>query len=177
MVKDSCQVDQSYATLHHMANRKKIPYTDDQLRRLREKYTDTEIIAMIEDETGERISPGTISARAVRMGFAKDTRTRRSETLPWRLSKEQRHTHWAGRLATLGRRLAGEPVSELQSHKLDAFLRELERGDQIIGFVIDSRVPKDAFVKLPARMKDHDDSRIPIRIEPLRERDIVQRAG
>lgn len=155
-----------------MANRKKIPYTDAQLRSLRERYTDTDIVERILQETGEVVSPSTISARAVRMGFAKDSRPRRDRTLPWSLTKVQRHSYTAGCLVALGRHLAGEPVAPGQMQKLEGFLRELEAEDRIVGYVMDAPNERDCWIRVPSSYRDHDDLLVPIVRAPFLEADI-----
>lgn len=111
---------------------------NQRLQSLRDEgMTYKQIAAWIEQKTGNKVSPATVGAALSRAGLTKE-RPRYENHLPWVVRKEH-VSHYAARmLRLLGRRDSGLPLSEVDTQRLDAWLKMMKEAHAVVAYVPDS---------------------------------------
>lgn len=128
--------------------RSRISPTEKELEELlRLGYTHEQIVEKVYEETGVRLSRSTISVAIGRAGL--QTQNRYTEEIPWKVATKYLRAYPAKMLRLLGRRRAGLELSEVEDHRLDAWLAKLEKENAVVvydpsrGFGYAERVASD----------------------------------
>lgn len=125
--------------------------------RVEEGLTLRQIQSRIRD-TGVEVSVGSIASALSRAGLT--DRKRYEEEIPWNPIKIEHNKHYAlVMLRLLGRRRAGNDMSQEDSDRLDSWLDKLEEQQATVTYVYDS---PDGFYYVPRLPEDNPD--IPVRL-------------
>ena len=136
-----------------------LPSNRELQRLLDQGYSHADIVQYVFDTTGERVSRTSVSAAISRAGLSKP-QSRSQETIPWRVKVEHIRDYQARVLRLLGRRMEGQSLNELETKRLDSWLRMLEADNAVV--VYDPQVGFGYATRQPG-----DPTDVPIHIKPV----------
>lgn len=138
-----------------------LPSAQEMMKMVEKGWTHQQIADWVYEQTGEKVTRGSVSVALSRAGYATE-KHRYAEEIPWRLTGKDLKAYPIRMLRLLGRRRAGEPLSEDDTKRLDSWLDQLKRENAVVAYVLDE-VPHVIYV--PREAGDPRD--IPIRRQPV----------
>lgn len=97
-----------------------------ELKKLRDLgYTRGQIVDLVEQRTGHRVTPEAVSMALRRAKLTTSTR-RYEDEIPWRVRQVHERAYPLAMLRLLGRRRTGIELTEAQAKRLDSWLEKLE---------------------------------------------------
>jgi hypothetical protein len=113
-------------------------------------------------DTGHPVSRSSVSAALHRAGIS-GNQSRYREELPWRVKVQHIREYPARMLRLLGRRRSGQELTEAENKRLDAWLRQLEDNNAVVGYD-----PNSKFGFYYIDKQEHDGvNGIPIRLQTI----------
>ena len=99
-----------------------------------EGLTQVQMVERIHELTGERVSRQAVSMALQRNNLTAATRPRHRDEIPWRVAEDHAGQYQARMLRLLGRRRAGETLSESDASRLDNWMHRLEQRNLVVGY-------------------------------------------
>lgn len=138
-----------------------LPSAQEMMKMVEQGWTHQQIADWVYQQTGEKVTRGSVSVALSRAGYATE-KNRYAEEIPWRLTGKDLKAYPIRMLRLLGRRRAGEALSDDDTKRLDSWLSQLKREQAVVAYVVDE-VPHIIYV--PREAGDPRD--IPIRRQPV----------
>jgi len=147
-----------------MGRDKVLPDNSALQRYVDEGLTHQQIADRITADTGVKVGRSAISVALHRAGLASEA-VRYRDHLPWRVHTDHSRAYPARMLRLLGRRDAGNPMTDVDSTLLSNWLSMLSREQLIIAYDYDDPTGL-GFHYIDEKYKDHDRP-IPIRVKQI----------
>lgn len=128
-------------------------------RWIREGLTHEQMADRVYRETGHRISRSSISAAISRLDLSKPA-PRYHREIPWTVKVQHLKAYPVRMLRLLGRRRNGGTLTEVENHRLDSWLNQLDENRAVVAYDPDS---EDGFFYVARRRGERRD--LPIRKE------------
>lgn len=119
-----------------MAAPRLLPPISELERLVRQGYTHQQIVDWWHAESGITVSRSSVSAALSRAGLSKEV-SRYKDELPWRVKGEHLTQYPARMLRLLGRRRAGNELTEEEQDRLDAWLEALTEKSLVVAYCPD----------------------------------------
>ena len=144
-----------------MARQQVLPNADKLLEMVQSGMTHAEIAEWVERDTGHHVTRAAVSVALSRAGLTEEKR-RYGQEIPWRLQGKDLKHYAIRMLRLLGKRRAGDPLTEEETSRLDSWLAKLDEEGVVVAYCAD-QVPRIIYVpREPADPKD-----VPIRRNPV----------